>query len=66
MASQTEFDRAISETQAAYTRVMETSQTLLKSLRTAATRLESGEEPLQKSDFKLPRASLRRDLTTKY
>ena len=43
MASQTEFDKAISETQLAYSRVMQSSQALLQSLHGAAANLRTKE-----------------------
>ena len=43
MASQNEFDRAISEAQTAYSRVMQTSQALLHSLHGATSNLQEKE-----------------------
>ena len=43
MASQSEFDKAISETQTAYSRVMQSSQALLQSLHGAASNLKAKE-----------------------
>ena len=43
MASQTEFDKAISETQLAYSRAMQSSQALLQSLHGAAANLRTKE-----------------------
>lgn len=56
MSSQNEFDRAISETQAAYTRVMQSSQALLQSVHGATANLRVKESNLeQEASLKLPK-----------
>lgn len=56
MSSQNEFDRAISETQAAYTRVMQSSQALLQSIHGATANLRAKESNLeQEASLKLPK-----------
>ncbi|XP_078489032.1 microtubule nucleation factor SSNA1-like [Ciona intestinalis] len=54
MTSQIEFDQAICETQTAYARVMETSQTLLQTVHSAGNKLKAKEAALSGSELKLP------------
>ena len=56
MASQVEFDKAISETQIAYSRVMQSSQALLQSLHGAAANLKTKEAAVEpEASGKLPK-----------
>jgi len=56
MASQAEFDKAISETQLAYSRVMQSSQALLQSLHGASANLKIKEGTAEpEASAKLPK-----------
>ena len=65
MASQNEFDRAICETQAAYTRVMESSQVLLHTVNGAALKLKAKEAIQETDQIRLPRPNLKKNVSDK-
>ncbi|XP_039248097.1 microtubule nucleation factor SSNA1-like [Styela clava] len=67
MSSRNEFDRTIAEAQAAYTRIMDTSQTLLHSVQSAAVELKMKETVASSNEamLRLPKTGPKRDLVAR-
>lgn len=67
MSSRNEFDKNIVEIQSAYTRIMETSQSLLQSVQGASLELKMKETASTgtESILKLPKTGVKRDMVSR-